>query len=486
MNNNFDKMIKSMIENEPNPMSEEFKNSIKSALEKLPEDNTGLKRIKKNTRRTKVLLIASIITLFLITTAFASGPRLLKMTQNFIKELYKIDNLNIESKQSEYEKYNAPVNYTSESKGISVTINNIAVDGNFILITSTVTSPVPIKDIIMNDPVYKRNFEKYGISDFIGFLPTLNPMYKFKIDGKELGIADITDCESYFKNDYSFVAIENYIISDEMPRVFNLNILAEYVCYTIGTWSFDMAIDRSSTLENSITVTPNIQTEVTSIAHGKEYKHSILIDKLSISPFGDKISIIEKGPEPFRDFTLRDGNGNYYIILNSTVTANENGDIYKNTFEYIYPSTNKKINDLYLVPILTLGDPVEKQVMMSDDNTPTEIKISDIGGYTTENIEIDDNQIRVILKPYGAILQYRSIINGAFGFLDKNGSKDINKYINLKEVKYDKQTGNAVITGSWSTDTPDNISDQIGGFWYVEMPNMLLNEDEAIKIPLNK
>jgi hypothetical protein len=486
MNNNFDKTIKSMIELEPNPMSGEFRNSIKSALEKLPEDNTGLKRIKKNTQRTKILLIASIITLFLITTAFASGPRLLKMTQNFIKELYKIDNLSIESKQSEYEKYNAPVNYTSESKGISVTINNIAVDGNFILITSTVTSPVPIKKIIENDPVYKRNFEKYGISDFVGFLPTLNPIYKFKMDGKDLGIADITDCESYLKNDYSFVAIEKYIISDELPKVFNLNILTEYVCNSIGTWAFDMAIDRSSTLEDTITVTPNIQTEVTSISQGKEYKHSILIDKLSISPFGGKISIIEKDSEPFRDFTLRDWNGNYYIILNSTVIANENGDIYKNTFEFIYSSTNERNSDLYLVPILTFGDPVEQQVMMSDGNTPTELKISDIGGYTTESIEIDENQIKVTLKPYGAILQYRSIINGAFGFIDKNGDKKINKYINLKEVKYDKQNGTAVITGYWSEDTPDNISDQIAGFWYVEMPDMLLNEDEAIKIPLNK
>ncbi|MEL7648696.1 MAG: DUF4179 domain-containing protein [Sedimentibacter sp.] len=485
MNNNFDKMIKSMIELESNPMPGEFKNSIKSALEKLPEDNTGLKKVQKNTRRIKVLLIASIITLFLITTAFAAAPRLLEMTQNFIKEFYKIDNLNIESKQSEYEKHNAPVNYTSESEGILITINNIAVDGNFILITSTVTSPVPIKDIIMNDSVFKRNFERYGISDFMGYLPALNPIYKFKIDDKDLGITDITDCESYFKNDYSFVVIEKYIISDELPKIFNLNISTEYVCYTIGTWSFDMTIDRSSTIEDSFAVTPNIQTEVTSIVQGKEYKHNITIDKLSISPFGGKIAISEGGSEPFRDFALMDENGNYYLVLNDIVKFAENGDISKNVFEFIYPSTNEKINELYLIPILTFGDPAENQVMMSNDTTPTEIKISDIGGYTTESIEIDDNQIKVTLKPYGAILQYRSIINGAFGFLDKNGSKGIGKYINLKEVKYDKQDGNAVITGSWSTDAPDNISDQIGGFWYVEMPNMLLNEDETIIIPLN-
>lgn len=55
----------------------------------------------------------------------------------------------------------------------------------------------------------------------------------------------------------------------------------------------------------------------------------------------------------------------------------------------------------------------------------------------TENIDINDKQIKVVLKQYGAILQYRSITNGAFGFIDKEGSKEINKYISIDEVKYD-------------------------------------------------
>ncbi len=484
MNNNFDKTIKLMINHEPNPMSGEFKSSIKSVLENLPEDNNGLKKVQRSTRKTRVLLIASIITLLLITTAFTSIPRLLEMTQNFIKEFYKIDNVNIESKQSEYEKYNAPANYTSESEGISVTINNVAVDGSFLLITSTVTSPIPIKDIISSSHLYKWELERFGASDFLSLIFTLAPYYEFRIDGKDLGIFDMTDWDDYLENDYSFVTIQKYMIPDEIQNTFNLNMSANNICNTSGIWTFDIAIDKSKTSGDLVTVTPNIQTEVTSIVQGKEYKHSIIIDKLSISPFGGQIVISEGGTEIFRDFALRDENGNYYLVLNDSVKFNENGDISKNVFEFIYPSTNEIIGELEIIPILTNGTPVEKQIMIPDYNFPTEIKISDIGGYMTESLEIDDNHLKLTLKQYGAILQYRSIINGAFGFLDKSGSKNINKYINSNGVKYDKQSGNAVITGYWTDDAPDNIHNQIGGFWYVEMPDMLLNEDEAIKIPL--
>jgi|GEM_PF-2335352 len=490
MNNNFDKMIKSMIEHEPNPMSGEFKNLIKSALEKLPEDNTGLKKVQKSTRRIKVLLIASIIALFLMTTAFASVPRLLEMTQNFLKEFYKLDNLNILSKQEEFEKYNAPVGYTSESEGISVTIDNIAVDGNFLLISSTVKCNRPIEDIIKDSWIYNKSLEmKTDDSeniDYKEFLFNIIPRYYMEIDEVNYERLDMSDNEEYLKDEYTFIAVQKYILPTEVPDIFELSISEKYICHTKGDWSFDMTIDKSKTNGSSVTVTPNIKAEVTSIVQGKEYTHSIIIDKLSISPFGGQIAISEGGSEPFRDFALRDENGNYYLVLNDSVKFAENGDISKNVFEFIYPSTNGIVNELEIIPILTNGTPVEKQVMILDYDSPTEIKISDIGGYITESLEVDEKQLKLTLKQHGAILQYRSIINGAFGLLDKTGSKNINKYINLNGVKYDKHNGNAVITGYWSNDAPDNIQNQIGGFWYVEMPNMLLNEDEAIKIPLNK
>jgi hypothetical protein len=483
MNSECDKKIKAMIECEHKHIPVEFKNKISLMLEELPKDNDGLKKEKKTTSRAKFILIASIVALFFVITAFTI-PGLLQMTQNFIKEFYNIDNLNIASKQQDYEEFNAPVSYTSTDEDISVTINNIALDGNFLLITSTITGPVPIKDIITGSPRYKWEIEKFGTSDYLSFIYSLAPYYSFKIDGKDLGIFDMTDWDDYLESDYSFVTIQKYMIPGEIPDVFNLSVSANNICNTMGIWDFDIMIDKSNSNENSITVTPNIKAEVTSIVQGAEYKHNITINKLSISPFGGQITLSESGSEVFRDFVLRDMDNNYYLVFNNSVMSSGNENIIKQAFEFIYPSANREIEELELVPILTYGTPVEKQVMLSSDNTPTELKISDIGGYKTENIEINDKEIKVVLKQYGAILQYRSITNGAFGFIDKKGSKEINKYISKNEVKYDKKNGNAVITGYWSEDAPDNIFDQIGGFWYVETPDMQINENEIIKIPL--
>ena len=484
MNSNFDKEIKSIMKNEKFDIPNNLKNEIKTILESLPEDNDGLKKDKTIKYKTKIVLIASVITLLIATTAFASMPELLKMTQNFIKNFNKIDNINITSKQQEYEKYNSPANYTSKSNGISVTIDNIAVDGNFLLITSTITSPKKIIDIVTDSTLYKQVLNRPYKKDYTDFIFALSPYYLFKIDGKDYGIFDKPEWEDYILNDYSFVTVQKYIIPVDTPDIFKLSLSANNVCDVQGEWNFDIVIDKDVVNEDSATVTPNISAEVTSIVKGVEYKHNITIDKLSISPFGGQISLSEKGDEIFRDFTLRDANGNYYHVLNNTVKFSSINEMNKNSYEFIFTSRIEDIEEIELVPILTYGTPVEKKVMLEEDIISTDIKLSDIGGYKVDNIDINENEIKIILKPYGVILQYRSIINGAFGFLDKGGSKEINKLITLEEVKYDKSTGNATITGYLNDNTSDKLLEQIGGVWYIEMPNMKLNENEAIKILL--
>ena len=175
---------------------------------------------------------------------------------------------------------------------------------------------------------------------------------------------------------------------------------------------------------------------------------------------------------------------NYYTVLNESVTVSGPDDISRNSFEFIAPKSPVMLKELELVPVFKYEAPVEQTVMLEEDIISTDIKLSKIGGYKIEDMDIDGNEIKIILNPYGAILQYRSIINGSFGFVDKEGSKNINKYISIKEVRYDKTNGNAVITGAWDEKDAGKILEQIGGFWYVNMQDMELNEKEAIKIQL--
>ena len=263
-----------------------------------------------------------------------------------------------------------------------------------------------------------------------------------------------------------------------------LNIWDDYICYVRGDWSFKTVIDKSAVNEHTVTASPDIKAVVTSIENGEEYKHNITIEKLSVSPFGGQITLSEQSNEIFRDFVLRDDEMNYYMVLNESFTVSGSDDISRNSFEFIAPKIPEELKELELVPVLKYETSSEKIVMLEEDMTSADIKLSKIGGYRVERMDIDSNEIKIILNPYGAILQYRSIINGAFGFVDKEGCKDINKYITIKEVRYDKTNGNAVITGSWNESDADKILKQIGGFWYVNMPDMELNEKEAIKVRL--
>lgn len=504
MNSSFDKEIKAMIKHENYDIPNKLKNEIKIMLESLPEDNRGLKKETKKRYTTKIILIASVIVLLIMTTAFAAMPELLKMTQNFIENLTKIDNVNILSKQEEFEKYSAPVNYTSESEGISVTIDNIAVDGNFLLISSTITCNRRVEDIIKDSWVYKKflelrnenkskdiiekfkdspnyeqNLENLNNLDYKQFLVNISPYYYFKIDGFDYGRLDKTDNEEYIENEYTFITVQKYIIPAGVPDIFKLSISEKYICNIEGKWSFDIMIDRSESKKNSISVMPGILAEVTSIASGKEYKHNVTIDSLSISPFGGQITLSEKGPEVFRDFTLRDKDNNYYMVLNDAVISSK--DVRQNTFEFIYSSESMDINELELVPILTYGNPTKETVRFEENVESTDIKISDIGGYTVQSVMIDNNKIKITLKPYGVILHYRSIINGAFGIVDKNG-EDAN--ISFENIEYDKRSGNAIVTIICNNVDSHEILNEISGFWYIKMPDMQLNEKEVIKIPL--
>jgi hypothetical protein len=490
MNNSFDNQISDMIVNENFDVPEKFKVEIRFILENLPESNEGLKKEKKGFNKVKIILIASIVTLLLTATAFATVPELLKMTQNLIENFTKINNIDISSKREEYEKYNASVNYTSESEGISVTIENIAVDGNFLLMTSKVTSPEKIEDVIKNSRLYKevvsgrKELNIEAVPDYEDFLFAISPNYLFEINGEDCGIFDLSEWEDYITDDYSFVSIQKYIIPVETDDIFNLSIRDNHICYVRGDWNFKTIIDKSAVNEDTVTASPNIKAAVTSIENGEEYKHYITIEKLSISPFGGQITLSEKGTEVFRDFVLRDDEMNYYTVLNESVTVSGPDDISRNSFEFIAPKSPVMLKELELVPVFKYEAPVEQTVMLEEDIISTDIKLSKIGGYKIEDMDIDGNEIKIILNPYGAILQYRSIINGSFGFVDKEGSKNINKYISIKEVRYDKTNGNAVITGAWDEKDAGKILEQIGGFWYVNMQDMELNEKEAIKIQL--
>ncbi|WP_313164135.1 DUF4179 domain-containing protein [Sedimentibacter sp.] len=399
----------------------------------------------------------------------------------YINEFAGINDPNLESKREEIEKRNSYIEYTKEIDGVKLTINNIAMDDNFIVITSTVEAQTPLRDILIDKTYYKDFLEDTGLSHHEHYFNYFSPNFLFKVNDEKTNFS-LSDNSSYLKDEYKLVSIQKYVIGEEIPDIFNLHIYcAQAVVFVNGDWSFDINIDKSEEKSRSKTITPNITKTIKSVVYEREIEHEITIDKVSISPLGGKIEISEAGQDIFRDFVLKDNLGNYHFVFNESVSYKKNGDIVTNIFEFTVDSSEiEDINELEFIPILLKGDFKEKTVMLSENIEDTDIKISNIGGYRIENIEFNREETKITLKPYGAVLQYRSIINGAFRPVDKEGSQI--KFNGLITQKYDKNNGNLIVSYFSTNEETERLQGRLGGFWFVEMPKIEINEKEKIKI----
>lgn len=485
MNNNFDEIIRSKILKETVILPESLNDRIKTTVQNLPEDEPVINNFKRSKSSIRIILIASILSLFLMSTAFGAIPKILEMTHNLIKQFSQVDDINLKSKQEAFEKFNAPTDLTCEIDGVSVTINSISADENFIMITTTINSTEPIEDIVKEHTMYKEFAARFDMEDLSLFLSELAPHYLFKVENKDyVKIFDLVDDEEYIQDKYTLVSIQKYMIPDVLPDVYKLTFYENKICYVEGDWAFNTFIDKTNTKDETITVTPNIHAEVTSILCGEEIKHDISIDKVSISPFGGQIVISEAGENNFSEFVLRDKDKNYYSVIINSVTGDSENRMVSNSFEIICPSGTEKLDELTLIPVMTDSRTEVKEIYIQEGKIPTKIEISDIGGYTIESFEADNEKYSLKLKPYGALLGNRNLTNGGFGLLDKNNSKEIGRYISSGPGKYDKDNDYMILTGYWTDEAPENICEQIGGFYHIQIPYMEMNEHEAIIIPL--
>lgn len=453
MNNNFDKKIKEKINKNPMTIPQNLDDRINNIIASFEDNSNQINMKMQNIVKKKRVLVLAAIIMCAVMTAFIS-QHIVEMTYNLIGFFQNSKDVKFLSKKEEFEKYNGVINSETDDKGIELKITNIAVDDSNIIVAFTVRSNEPITELL----------EYYDNQLFV-----LEPTFTLDIDSRGPKLYD-KDSESYLIDDYSFSVIQKYMVTDTIPDEFQLNLkIFHDLLDKEGDWSFSFNIDKSSTSENSITVMPGIEKDINLSVDNEVITYSIAVKKVSFSPLGAQM-VIETDVPDFVDFAIRDEHGNYFPII-------YNGGISQglNTIEFI--CLNENASELNLIPVIS-DNRVEKVLDFGIGCIlPDKIKLSELGGYTIENIFLDNNELKIEFKPYGIILPGKSIINNALAVIDESG-KDI---ITFGNPDYNKKTGTIILSSAYEG-TEDELKEKLKGFRHIYISDIIAEENQAITI----
>ncbi len=401
--------------------------------------------------------------LIVMTTAISfAAPMLVKMTEGAISYFNAPEEFRYLSKQAEYEKFNAEVGISCEDKGINITLDNIAVDDNYINVFYTLKSEKPIELLgDENDPL-KWRLQWSAVN------------FRLKADSRYIEPATQIEKDAYLVDEYTMQGMQRFAVMDRLNDNFNLELYTNYIWNIEGLWHMAVNVDKSSVAVESNTVMPDIKAKVTSGWKDRTSKHNITVKKVSLSPFGNQIVLSERGAEVFNEFAVRDNSGNYLTVIQS---SNQSHPLYKvdNSFEFISESTD--IQSITIIPIMSDGHSELKNISLND--LPTELPVNDMGSYVIESIEMNEEKMQAVISQKGAV----PVIDFVLMPTDENG--EMIRLDGFNDTEYNHENGKIIATLFWGKSVSKDDLDKIKGFSYWVNYDFMLNEDEAITIDLN-
>lgn len=395
--------------------------------------NKAVKEQKlKNSKKRKVRNIAaSVACVLVIGTIGINGEKVDAIIKGTIQFFNSNNDLKYGTDREVIEKFNKAVGVSAENNGIKLTIDNIAVDDNYLNVFYTVESEKPFD---------KKDNMPYQ-ADFI--LPFMD--YKINDESIEVGNHNIND--AYFESDKVLKGMSRINMSViDIPDEFKLSIEAPYINDVKGNWNIETLVNKVS--DDTITVIPNINAKF----NVNDDKYNVTIDKVSISPFGSQLVLsgYRKDGGLFSTFALYDDKGNSLDVLPTDTSGSEYGKI-KNSFEFL--KANKDMEYITLVPIeypmrsnLTQDDIIIKDIT----NEPTRFDICSEGSIIVDKVEAEGKVIKITYRKDG-------LTDGetVFSFYDKDGNEVGEKEKGFKDYSVDRESGTYVETFEFYNDTVD-------------------------------
>jgi len=462
---NFDKEIKQLAKQEKVNVPNEYNERIDILLNNI---NTNVKRTKKRTSM-KVLLAAAVLTVLTTATVFAA-PVISDMAGGVISYFNAPSEFRYLSQKADFEKFNSKVGASAEDSGFKLTIDNIAVDDNYINVFYTITGKSPIK--LAGD---KNNPDNWRVN-------WTAPVFSFKADGRYITPQAQNDIDARMDNENTISGMQRFCITKVLPDKFELEIYSDDIANVEGKWYIPLVVDKSAVKVESLTVIPSIKATITSGIKEK-YTHNISIDKVSVSPFGSQIVITEKvkNDNTFDDFALMSDKGKYLPIIPSAMYGGNDIITTKvtNSFEFMGGTLDMKSIKLIPFSIGSDDDGTPTPQLISNpisDKLPMTFKQSANGSIVIDDIKITKEAAKITFHTEGVV----AFPTASVALLDENG-EHLKMELFLDDT-YDRQTSKTTISYSFKGASEQDIAKikKIG----IHTQTVELNEADAITIPL--
>lgn len=442
----------------------DIKRRVRSAL------NTDLRERKMymKYRIFKGTAVAAVLTLALATSVFAMTPT----GQAAIGNIISYFNSSKADEITSYEalaQYNKKIGSSDTKNGVTLTLDNVAADDNFIHVFYTVKSEKPL-------------------AGDINSISSADMRADAAVNGRVIGYdTNHSEYEGYYEDAYTAKMVQKFNVSTlNIPEKFKLELMAQSAAKHDGISELSSLYNYAEGKAPTVNLTDEEKSKILYVSADIDiskikvntvskdtniplWNEKSVVEKIILSPFGNQLVIrseIEEDEgveEGVTSFALFDENDKCLDILNTDTIGTYNG-VARNSFEFLKADANTK--QIKFVPVAF--EPVQGDLQTINKKTgtyPITFESSGYGKVVVTDIRITDGVIEIDYYKDGYYM-----FDPEFEILDKDGN---NVYPEHKDgemhCRYDVRVNHK----------DNSYTAKYQYYYYDENDNDILAEEEA-------
>ncbi|MDY3617568.1 DUF4179 domain-containing protein [Agathobaculum sp.] len=432
--------------------TDEEKNALSVRLRHAAQ-RQGTRRPIRVTRR--AVCVAAVATAVCIAGA-AAAPTIVRMAQGSIGFFNGTQDSLRYGSQAVFEQFSSAVGSSLTHGGVTLTIDNIALDDSYLGVFFTASSDQDIRSTDIEAP-------EHWLASWAA------PSFTVKADGEELRTPGNLEIDARYVDEHTLTGMQRLALPKLIGDTVDLVLTAPSVLGEEADWRFALTVDKSAAGVQSLSAEPMQEVDF----GGRR----IRIDKVSISPLGNTITISEqpgKDEYPSSAFALRDDKGNYLPVIDNGLDGTAPGQRAVNTFSFAGASTD--IKSLTLVPIEETGG--IKTASSIDQYPIAKPAQPGAGYYQIDKLEIGGKRAVATISTHG----FAGSVNPELTLLDESGEDIAFSGDVYMDQSCDPKTGIWTVTLYYPDATAAEVAKiKQAGLWQM---NAVLDESGAATVSL--